>query len=106
MRYGRHVLGRFPITVGAAGTSTPAGRFAVTDGLFYEDSPYYGCCALALSGRQPNLPPRWLGGDRIAIHGTAGAVGGAASSGCLRATNATMRELMGHGPLGTPVFID
>ena len=105
LRYGRRVLGRFPITIGAAGTSTPAGRFAITDGLLYGDSPYYGCCALALSGRQPDLPPGWLGGDRIAIHGTAGPVGGAASSGCLRASNASMRRLMAHVPLGTPVFI-
>ena len=30
----------------------------------------YGCCALALTGRQPNVPQGWSGGDRIAIHGT------------------------------------
>jgi hypothetical protein len=105
LRYGARVLDRFPVSVGAAGTSTPPGRFAITDGLVYEDSPYYGCCALALSGRQPNLPPGWLGGDRIAIHGTSGPVGWAASSGCLRANNADMLDLMRRVPLGAPVFI-
>lgn len=30
----------------------------------------YGCCVLALTGRQPNVPQGWKGGNRLAIHGT------------------------------------
>jgi hypothetical protein len=106
VRYGKKVVDRLPVTIGAAGTSTPEGTFAVTDGLAGAKlGPYYGCCVLALSGHQPNLPPGWIGGDRIAIHGTPGSVGAAASSGCLRASDNDMVSLFALVPLGTPVFI-
>jgi hypothetical protein len=105
LRYGRRVLGRYRITVGAPGNDTPKGRFAITDALNFGHSPYYGCCALALSGHQENLPPGWIGGDRIAIHGTPGPVGEAASLGCIRATDHTMHALFRRVPLGTPVFV-
>jgi hypothetical protein len=105
LRYGGRELGRYTVSVGAAGSDTPRGRFAITDALIYDDSPYYGCCALALSGHQEHLPVGWLGGDRIAIHGTPGPVGFAASSGCIRATDETMRTLFRRVPLGTPVFV-
>ena len=105
LRYGGRTLGRYTVTVGAAGTETPRGRFSVTDALDFGASPFYGCCALALSGHQERLPPGWLGGDRVAIHGTPGPVGDAASSGCIRATDATMRTLFRRVPLGTPVFV-
>lgn len=104
--YGRKVLERFPVTVGGPGSPTPLGAYAVTDGLAGSGvGPYYGCCILALSGHQPNLPPDWLGGDRIAIHGTPGAVGGTGSAGCLRATDPDMVSLFARVPLGAPVFI-
>ena len=106
LRYGRKVLEDVPVTVGAPGSPTPTGAYAVTDGLAGEGlGPYYGCCVLALSGHQPNLPPDWLGGDRIAIHGTPGALGLAASLGCLRASNLDMVGLFARVPLGAPVFI-
>lgn len=105
LRYGDTLVGSFPVTVGGTGSETPVGRFAVTDGIRFDASPYYGCCAIATSGHQPNLPPGWIGGDRIAIHGTPGPVGLAESHGCLRATDATMEILMGRIPLGTPVFV-
>jgi hypothetical protein len=107
LRYGHRVVRSFPVTVGGPGTETPPGRYGVTDGVSFEDSPYYGCCALALSGHQTHeLPVGWIGGDRLAIHGTPGAVGGAESLGCIRATDETMRYLFARVPLGTPVFID
>jgi hypothetical protein len=105
LRYGGRRVARFSVTVGGAGSETPLGRFGITDALRFGHSPYYGCCALALSGRQPNLPPGWIGGNRIAIHGTLGAVGRAESSGCIRATDRTMRLLFRLVPLGTPVFV-
>ncbi len=106
LRYGHQVIGRFPVTVGGPGTETPPGRYGVTDGVSFDESPYYGCCALALSGHQyAELPAGWIGGNRLAIHGTPGAVGGAESLGCIRATDETMRYLFARVPLGTPVFI-
>jgi lipoprotein-anchoring transpeptidase ErfK/SrfK len=107
LRYGHKVVSRFEVTVGGPGTETPPGRYGVTDGVSFDESPYYGCCALALSGHQyAELPAGWIGGNRLAIHGTPGAVGGAESLGCIRATDETMHYLFARVPLGTPVFID
>lgn len=96
------------VAVGRPGTPTPLGRFTVTDELrpSRPDSPY-GCCILALSGRQTRLVEGWPGGDRLAIHATPQleTVGEAASLGCLRARPEDMRALMRRVPLGTPVFV-
>lgn len=106
-RRGRRVR-RMSVAIGRPGSETPTGRFAVTDKLSgYGYGPYYGCCILALNGHQPNLPPGWTGGNRLAIHGTnaPGTIGAAASAGCLRAGDADLRVLMRRVPLGTPVFV-
>jgi lipoprotein-anchoring transpeptidase ErfK/SrfK len=96
------------VGVGASGSPTPTGRFAITDKL--RGSAYggvYGCCILALSGKQERLPPGWKGGDRLAIHGTSGRAGSftGSSAGCVRADRRTLRLLMREVPLGTPVFV-
>jgi hypothetical protein len=106
LRYGNRVLDGFPVSVGSTGSPTPLGDYAITDGLVGKGlGPWYGCCVLALSGHQPNLPAGWIGGNRMAIHGTPGAVGGASSHGCLRASDPDMISLFARVPLGTPVFI-
>jgi hypothetical protein len=106
LHYGNRVLDSFPVSVGSPTSPTPLGDYAVTDGLVGRGlGPWYGCCVLALSGHQPNLPAGWIGGNRMAIHGTPGAIGGATSSGCLRASNHDMISLFARVPLGTPVFI-
>jgi len=106
LRHGDRILDRFPVSVGSPGSPTPPGDYAVTDGLVGRGlGPWYGCCVLALSGHQPNLPPGWIGGDRIAIHGTNSAIGAANSSGCLRASDSDMVSLFARVPLGAPVFI-
>ena len=99
---------RLSVGVGAFDSPTPTGHFAVTDklnGAAYSAS--YGCCILALSATQPNLPAGWAGGDRIAIHGTLSAsdFGRAVSAGCIHAADADLRYLMRLVPLGTPVVI-
>jgi lipoprotein-anchoring transpeptidase ErfK/SrfK len=107
LRYG-HAVRRINVAIGRAGSETPTGRFAVTDKIAGSSyGPYYGCCILALSGHQPNLPAGWTGGSRIAIHGTdsPSTIGTAASAGCLRAADADLRVLMERVPVGTPVFI-
>lgn len=98
------VVLRVPVGIGAAGSSTPIGRFGVTDKLSGFNRAAYGCCILALSGHQTHLPPGWSGGDRLAIHG-GGGIGSAASSGCLHAREPALRWLMRRVPLGTEVVI-
>jgi L,D-transpeptidase catalytic domain len=108
LRKGGRTIRRVEVAVGRSGSETPTGRFAVTDKLSGSRfGPYYGCCILALSGHQPNTPPGWTGGNRLAIHGTnsPATIGAAASAGCLRASDADLRPLMSRVPLGTPVFI-
>ncbi|NLT06647.1 MAG: L,D-transpeptidase [Solirubrobacterales bacterium] len=106
-RDGRPVR-RITVAIGTPSSPTPTGRFAVTDkldGTAY--GPYYGCCVLALSATQPNLPAGWTGGNRMAIHGTDApdTIGAAASAGCLRAADDDLRALMDRVPVGTPVVI-
>ena len=108
LRIRRRLVRSIPVAIGRPGSSTPTGRFSVTDeiagGRF---GPYYGCCILALSGHQPHRPPGWTGGDRLAIHGTnaPSSVGTPSSAGCLRAADADLRVLIRRVPLGTPVII-
>jgi hypothetical protein len=101
---GRRLIRRSVVGIGAPATPTPIGRFSVTDklnGASY--SPVYGCCILALSGHQTNLPSGWTGGDRLAIHG--GSTSGAVSTGCLHAASADLAYLMRAVPLGAQVVI-
>jgi L,D-transpeptidase catalytic domain len=108
VRAGDRVLQRAAIGVGAPGHPTPTGRFAVTDKLkMGGPGTTYGCCAIALSGHQPDLPTTWNGLDRIAVHGTQspGTIGVAASLGCMHASERDLRRLMRTVPLGSPVFI-
>jgi hypothetical protein len=103
---GGRVLRSFVVTIGAPGSETPTGRFAVTDEFHGQlDPAAYGCCQLALTARQTHLPSGWLGGDRIAIHGTYSPLGVAASHGCIRASDADVRALIKTVPLGAPVVI-
>jgi L,D-transpeptidase catalytic domain len=98
---------RIAIAIGAPDTPTPTGEFSVTDKLpGPEYGPYYGCCILALSGRQPRLPEGWSGGDRLAIHGSPTPTWGqAVSNGCPHADEPDLRYLMKTVSLGTVVQI-
>jgi len=105
---GNRVERSMRIGVGRPGSPTPKGRFSVTDKLpGTEYGPAYGCCILALSGRQPNIPPGWQGGNRLAIHGTdnPSTIGRQSSLGCLHADARDLKLLMRRVSLGTPVFI-
>jgi hypothetical protein len=96
------------VAVGRPGHDTPRGRFSVTDKLRVTatGSPY-GCCVLALTGHQTNLPPGWPGGDRLAVHSTndLASIGQPASLGCLRAGRSEATWLIETIPLGTPIYI-
>ena len=102
---GGHEVRTIAAAFGRPGSPTPLGRFAITDrlsGAGFRGA--YGCCILALSGRQPHLPSGWRGGDRLAIHATDSPTP-APSVGCIVATDADLRYLMRRAPLGTPVTI-
>jgi lipoprotein-anchoring transpeptidase ErfK/SrfK len=62
---------------------------------------------MALTAHQPHLAQGWGGGDRIAIHATPDTrvLGQAVSHGCVRASDATLRQLMGTIRLGASVAI-
>jgi len=97
------VVRRIRVGIGRPGTTTPTGRFSITDKMPGKSlGPYYGCCLLALSGNQPHPPPGWTGGARLAIHGGAY---GAVSAGCLHASTADLRYLMRRVPRGTRITI-
>jgi hypothetical protein len=106
-RDGRTVR-KMPVAVGRSTNPTPKGRFTVTDKLRVTDpNSAYGCCVLALSGHQTNLPAYWPGGDRLAVHATsdASSIGKPVSLGCLRIASGAARWLIEKMPLGAPVFI-
>jgi len=108
VRRDRAVVRRISVGVGAAASPTPTGHFAITDKLEGNRfSAAYGCCILALSAVQPNLPAGWSGGNRVAIHGTLSPsdFGRAVSAGCVHAPDADLRYLIRIVPLGTPVVI-
>ena len=95
----------FPVSIGMPTAPTPIGRFAITDTIRGGLNEAYGCCALATTARQINLPSGWLGGDRIAFHGTSGEIGAEISHGCIRAADADVSDLVDTVPPGTPVEI-
>jgi lipoprotein-anchoring transpeptidase ErfK/SrfK len=105
---GGGVGARFRVSIGAPGSPTPTGRFAITDKFPGEElGTVYGCCVLVLSGHQPRPPQGWTPDDyRLAIHGgEEQTIGTAASAGCLHARPAALRFLMARIPLGTRVTI-
>jgi lipoprotein-anchoring transpeptidase ErfK/SrfK len=95
----------FTVSVGSAESATPTGEFAVTDTFRGDLNPAYGCCAVALTAVQPSLPSGWIGGNRIAIHGTSGPLGQNNSHGCVRAADRDVDALVDNVPPGAPVTI-
>jgi hypothetical protein len=95
----------FPVSIGMPTAPTPTGRFAVTDTIRGDLNAAYGCCAVATTARQVNVPSGWLGGDRIAIHGTTGPLGAEVSHGCVRAADEDVSALVDTVPPGTPVEV-
>jgi hypothetical protein len=102
---GDEVERSWQVGIGAPDTPTPIGHFSITDEIQGGLNAAYGCCALALSATQPNLPPGWTGGDRMAIHGTSAPLGEANSTGCVHSGEADLLALLDKAPIGTPVTI-
>ena len=105
-RRGRRVLATH-VAVGAPATPTPVGRYYVDERfvLTSPDGPF-GPAALGISAHSDVLHD-WVQDGPIGIHGTdePSLIGQAASHGCVRLPNATMRRLFALAPAGTPVLI-
>ena len=96
------------VGVGAAGSPTPIGSFAITDKFPGKRlASVFWCCVLVLSGHQPRPPRGWAAVDyRLAIHGGDGrTIGRPISAGCVHVRAATLSFLMNRLPAGTPVLI-
>jgi lipoprotein-anchoring transpeptidase ErfK/SrfK len=105
------VARRFRVVVGAAGTPTPTGLFAIADALKQPDGKaFVGSWVLPLTAHS-NVLQHFDGGDgQVALHGRGGAslqdpLGSARSHGCIRLANADISWLAGRIAAGTPVHI-
>jgi hypothetical protein len=105
-KWGRKEL-EAPVAVGAPGTPTPTGRYYVNQRLLAADAGGpWGPAAIGISAFSDVLQ-EWTQGGPIAIHGTnePTSIGHAASHGCIRLQNGTLRRLFAATPAGTPVTI-
>ena len=102
---------RFGAVVGAPGTPTPTGRFAIFKAARQPDpGGFLGPWALHLTAHSDVLFDYGGGLGRVAIHGRAGAslldpLGSARSHGCVRVRNAAIEWLQRRALPGTPVEI-
>ena len=121
------VVRRIRVGIGRSGTSTPTGRFSITDkqvnpAWTAPNSPWAGELAGTTTpgGSASNpLRARWMGiTNGVGIHGTSqeysigsarlaihGGAYGAVSAGCLHASTADLRYLMRIVRLGTQIVI-
>jgi lipoprotein-anchoring transpeptidase ErfK/SrfK len=109
LRRGGRVVEHVRVGIGTPQSPTPTGTFTVTDKLpGPRFGSYYGRFILALSGKQPNTPPGWRGGDRLAIHGTddPARIGQQTSAGCVVAPDPALEKLVEQVPPGAPVVIE
>jgi hypothetical protein len=105
-QYGR-VIRRLSAVVGAPSTPTPTGRFFIEEALDIS-SQVGGPFALATSARSNVLQEFEGGPGQIALHGTnglSGALGSAASHGCIRLATDSITWLAGHIGAGVPLRI-
>jgi lipoprotein-anchoring transpeptidase ErfK/SrfK len=106
-RRGR-VVRTFAAIVGTPSTPTPRGRFFVEESVRMLAGSAGGPFALALSARSNVLQEFEGGPGQIAIHGMShlgGALGTAASHGCVRLADQSIRWLAGRIAPGVPVTI-
>jgi lipoprotein-anchoring transpeptidase ErfK/SrfK len=104
---GHKLLLRTPVAVGSSATPTPVGRFYVDQRIIITDpNGPYGPAALGISAFS-NVLTGWARGGQIAIHGTDApwSIGRAASHGCIRVPNETLRRMFAATIGGEPVVI-
>lgn len=99
---------RFPAVVGAPSTPTPRGEFFIEEALALSPLEAGGPFALASSARSAVLQEFEGGPGQIALHGTdnlSGALGTAASHGCVRVSTADITWLSERIGAGVPLTI-
>ena len=88
------VLRTFAVSVGAAASPSPTGKFQIVNRL--ANPTYYHAGVVIPAGKQNPLGPRWVGLSKqgYGIHGTStpGSIGKAASHGCIRLRNQDVVE--------------
>jgi lipoprotein-anchoring transpeptidase ErfK/SrfK len=102
------VLRRFRAIVGAPSTPTPQGYFFVEEALALSAQAHGGPFALATSARSNVLQEFDGGPGQIALHGTnglSGAMGTAASHGCIRLNTSAITWLARRIGSGVPLTI-
>ncbi|MEA2407956.1 MAG: hypothetical protein QOE69_2075 [Thermoleophilaceae bacterium] len=102
------VARRFRAVVGTPWTPTPRGRFFVEEAIALSSGDHGGPFALATSARSEVLQEFDGGPGQIGLHGTnhlAGALGTAASHGCVRVSTAAITWLAGRIGSGVPLTI-
>jgi lipoprotein-anchoring transpeptidase ErfK/SrfK len=102
------VVRRFPAIVGKASTPTPRGSFFVEEALRLRHDEAGAPFALATSARSNVLHEFDGGPGQVALHGTGnlpGALGTAASHGCVRLNTAAIAWLASRIGAGVPVTI-
>jgi hypothetical protein len=109
VRRGGKQVRRFQAVVGAPGTPTPRGMFAISERI-RQPPGVLGPWALHLTAHSDVLDDYGGGKGRVAIHGRSGALladplGSARSHGCVRVDNAQVAWLARHAIEGTPVEI-
>ncbi len=106
-RFGTPVR-RFPAVVGKRSTPTPRGSFFVEEALALSPSAAGGPYALATSARSNVLQEFEGGPGQVALHGRnhlSGALGSAASHGCIRLSTHAITWLARRIGAGTPLVI-
>lgn len=105
---GDEVVIRSAIGYGSQDTSTPGGRYYLTELLRPPDpGSVYGVYAFGISGFS-DVHHDFAGGEGvIGIHGTndPSSIGNRVSNGCIRVPNDVITDLAQRLPLGTPVTI-
>jgi lipoprotein-anchoring transpeptidase ErfK/SrfK len=102
------VVRRFSAVVGTPSTPTPRGRFFIEEALALSGASHGGPFALATSARSTVLQEFEGGPGQIALHGTnglSGALGTAASHGCIRLSTSTITWLARRIGAGVPLTI-
>jgi L,D-transpeptidase-like protein len=102
-----HPSRRFPVVVGKPSTPTPTGKFFIEEALDISGQ-MGGPFALATSARSNVLQEFEGGPGQIALHGTnglSGALGSAASHGCVRLGTAAVTWLAHRIGSGVPLTI-
>jgi lipoprotein-anchoring transpeptidase ErfK/SrfK len=98
---------RFSAVIGTASTPTPRGRFFIEEGLALSGG-HGGPFALATSARSAVLQEFDGGPGQIALHGTnglSGALGTAASHGCIRLSTSSITWLARRIGAGVPLTV-